>query len=56
MNKTYKLALRITDADLRKLLAYAGPHGSVSSVVRLFIAQGLKGKVPCTQPPTRRTP
>ena len=44
MNKTYKLALRITEAERRKLLTYAGPHGSVSSVVRLFIAQGLRGK------------
>lgn len=39
MNKNYKLALRITEADRKKLASAAGPHGSVSSVVRMLIAR-----------------
>jgi len=48
MEKTYKLTIRITPDDQRKLAAQAGPHGSLSSVVRWLIATlpsvGVVGK------------
>lgn len=39
MEKTYKLTIRITPDDQRKLRQIAGPHGSLSSVVRSLIAK-----------------
>lgn len=43
-HKTEVVTTRVTATDLLKLKRIAGPHGSVSSVIRSLIAKALNGK------------